>query len=97
MRLYWRKRTELPFESIKKKITEKINFKLEILDDKLKNEMSHLVVVISAEIDGDKCQPDDTSAVHGESNIFGLVEILWYFARFERVERAQDDVEHIIK
>ena len=39
--------------------------------------IDYLKRVASSEIDGDKGQPDDAGCVHGESDEFSLIEILW--------------------
>jgi hypothetical protein len=56
----------------------------------------YLVVVLSAEKYWNEREPDDASAVHGESNVFGLVEVLRDLSRFERVPRAEEDKDHVV-
>lgn len=34
-------------------------------------------LVVGAKVNRDKGQPDNTSCIHGESNILGLVKISW--------------------
>lgn len=48
-------------------------------------------VVGRAEVDWHKRQPNDARRVHGEANVFGLVERLGNFARQHRVHRADHD------
>ncbi len=57
----------------------------------------NLVIVVSSKIDGDKGEPDDAGAVHGETDIFGLVEIFGYFPRFEGVKGAEDNEQHVVE
>jgi len=57
---------------------------------------SDLVVVVGAEVDGDKGEPDDAGAVHGEADVLGLVEVLGDLARLEGVQGAQQDEEHVV-
>lgn len=57
----------------------------------------YLVVVISSEVDGDKGEPYDARGVHGEADVLGLVKVLRDFARFECVEGAEDDEEHVVE
>lgn len=59
--------------------------------------MRDLVVVVSAEVNGHEGQPNDAGAVHGEANVFGLVEVLGDLARLESVVGAQYDKQHVVK
>lgn len=47
-----------------------------------------LVVVVGAEVDGHKGQPDDARGVHGKADVFGFVEVLRDLAGLERVQGA---------
>ena len=44
----------------------------------------------------EKRQPDDADRVHGETDMFGLVEILRYPPCFDRVQRARNDKDHVV-
>ena len=48
------------------------------------------------EINRDKRQPNYTSAVHGEPDVFGFVEILGYFASFESVYCTKNNQDYVI-
>lgn len=37
-------------------------------------------LVIRAEVNGHKGQPDNTGGVHGKGNVLGLIEISWHVA-----------------
>jgi len=51
---------------------------------------------VRAEVNGNKGEPDDAGGVHGETDVFGLVEILGNFARLDGVHRADDDQQHVV-
>ena len=53
--------------------------------------------MISSKVDGHKRQPHNTRAVHSEGDVFGFIEVLWYFPCFEGVHRAHDDQEHVVE
>lgn len=55
-----------------------------------------LVVVVGAEVDGHEGQPDDARGVHGEADVFGLVEVLRDLAGLERVQSTHQDQEHVV-
>lgn len=50
--------------------------------------MVYRVVIVGTEVDGKKGQPYDAGRVHGESNVFSFVEVLWDLSRLERVPCA---------
>jgi hypothetical protein len=56
----------------------------------------YLVVVICAEVNWKKCQPDNASGVHRKSNIFGFIKVFWYFSGLESVPGAEDNEYHIV-
>lgn len=56
----------------------------------------YLVVVVGAKVDGNKGEPHDAGAVHGESDILGLVKVLRDLAGFEGVQGAQDDQGDVV-
>lgn len=53
-------------------------------------------LVVAPKIDGHEGQPDDTSGVHGECNVLGLIEIGGHIASLEGVVRAAHDEESIV-
>ena len=57
---------------------------------------TYLIIVVGAEVYGYEGQPDDAGGVHGEADVLGLVEVLRYLARLERVESAHEDEEHVV-
>lgn len=62
-----------------------------------RSRLGYLVIVIRSKVDGDESEPHDAGGVHGESNVFGFVEIFRYFTRFEGVKGAQDNEQHVVK
>lgn len=36
--------------------------------------------------DRQECQPEDAGGVHGESNVFGFVDVFWILAGFKGVD-----------
>ena len=56
----------------------------------------NLIIVLSAEKDGDEGEPDDAGAVHCEADVLGLVEVLGDLARLEGVPRAQEYEDHVV-
>ena len=57
---------------------------------------SHLKRVQRSEVDGNESEPDDAGGVHGEADVLGFVEVLWDLPRLDRVERADEDEEHVV-
>ena len=53
-------------------------------------------LVVAPKIDRHKGQPDDTSGVHGECNVLGLIEIGRHIASLEGIVRAAHDEESIV-
>ena len=49
----------------------------------------------AAEVDGHKGHPDDARRVHGETDEFGLVEVLRQVAGLDRVDGAHGDQEEV--
>ena len=58
--------------------------------------MSDLKRVVRAEVDWNEGEPDDARCVHGEADVFRLVEVLRYFARLNGVHSADDDQQHVV-
>jgi len=51
--------------------------------------------LLGTEVEDDERDPDDAGRVHGESDEFGLVEVLRQISRLERVQRAHSDQQQI--
>lgn len=60
------------------------------------NEIEHHVLG-GDEIDGNKGEPNDTSAVHSEANVFGFIECFRNFASAKRVPRAHYNEQYGIE
>lgn len=56
----------------------------------------YLVVVVGAKVDGNEGEPHDAGAVHGESDILGLVEVLGDLSCLKGVQGAQDDQGDVV-
>lgn len=52
--------------------------------------------VVAAEVDGHKRQPDDARGVHGEGDVFGLVEVCGNVAGLEGVVSAAQDEQAVV-
>ena len=57
---------------------------------------NYLMRVCCPKIEWDKGKPDDTSCVHGESDVFGLVEVFRYFSCFYRIKSTDGDEYHAV-
>jgi len=55
-----------------------------------------LVIIVSAEVDGHKGQPDDARRIHSKTDVLGFVKVLRDLTSFKRVQGAHQDQEHII-
>lgn len=53
-------------------------------------------LVVAPKIDRHKRQPDDTSGIHGECNVLGLIEIGRHIASLEGIVSAAHDEESIV-
>ena len=47
-----------------------------------------LVIIVSAEVDGHKGQPDDARRIHSKADVFGFVKVLRDLTSLERVQGA---------
>lgn len=56
----------------------------------------YLVIIVCSKINGKKREPDNTSGVHGEANVFCLIEILRYFSCFKCIPSAECYQNHIV-
>ena len=50
---------------------------------------------VDREVDGEEANPHDARGVHREADELGLVKVLGQVARFDRVQRAQADEQHV--
>ena len=46
-------------------------------------EGTYFKIIISAEIDGNECEPNNTRGIHCETDIFGFIEVFRYFPGLE--------------
>lgn len=58
--------------------------------------VSDLERIVCAEVDWNESEPDDARGVHGEADVFRLVEVLGNLACLHRVHGAHDDQEHVV-
>ncbi len=58
--------------------------------------VADLVVVFGPEEDGNEGEPDDACAVHGESDVLGLVEVLRDLPGLECVPGAEEDEDAVV-
>lgn len=55
-----------------------------------------LIIISSSKENRNESEPDDAGAVHGESDVLRLVEVLRNFSGLEGVPRAQEDQDHVV-
>ncbi len=53
-------------------------------------------LVVGAEVNGHKGQPDDAGGVHGEGDVLCFIKIGWNIARLEGVEGAAHDEKAVV-
>lgn len=52
--------------------------------------------IVGTKKHGHKCEPNHYGSIHGEADEFGLVEVFRYFPRFNGVNGASCDQNHVV-